>query len=89
MVVFEDIQDVQEWLAPYDYAGFWAAVATWVIFTENEQAHYDQMIAEGEVDPVTVLFCLKEMACMELRVRFGLQDRIYEPPDAQYLRSTH
>lgn len=89
MVVFEDIQDVEEWLAPYDYAGFWTAVAPWRVFTGDERAHYDKVMADGKVDPETVLFCLKDMACMELRARFGLKDRTFEPEDAQYLRRVH
>ena len=89
MVVFEDIQDVEEWLAPCDYADFWTAVAPWAIFSGAERAHYDQVMADGEVNPDKVLHCLKDMAMMELRTRFGLKDRTHEPPDFQYLRRTH
>ena len=89
MTMFEDIQDVEEWLAPFDYAGFWTAVAPWNIFSSAARAHYDQVMADGEVDPETVLYCLKGMARIELQIRFDLRDRLYEPPDAQYLRSVH
>lgn len=89
MVVFEDIQDVEEWLADHDYAGFWEAIAPWAVFTEDEQAHYGQVMADGHIDPKTVLFCLKDMACMTLRTRLGLKDRSYAPTDAQYLQSVH
>ena len=89
MVVFEDIQDVEEWLAVHDYAGCWEAVAPWAVFTDDEQAHYDQVMADGHIDPMTVLFCLKDIACLRLRTRLGLKDRMFPPPDAQYMQSVH
>lgn len=89
MVVFEDIQDVQEWLEPFEIDAFWDAVAPWAVFTGDERAHYEQVLAKGEVCPDLVLTCLKGMTRMELQMRFGLKDRTYEPPDAQYLRRVH
>ena len=89
MVVFEDIQDVEEWLEPYDYQGFWCAVDSWYVFREEDRAHYDQVIADGKVDPGLVLLCLKDMVVMELMKRFDLRDRTCEPPDAQYLGRVH
>ncbi|GFE50529.1 hypothetical protein So717_22820 [Roseobacter cerasinus] len=89
MVVFEDIQDVEEWLADHDYAGFWKAIALWNVFTGDERAHYDDVIAEGVVCPDLVLSCLKEMVRLDLSQRFDLKDRTFTPPDAQYLTSLH
>ncbi|MEM1410617.1 MAG: hypothetical protein AAGG79_07740 [Pseudomonadota bacterium] len=89
MVVFEDIQDIEEWLAPYDYAGFWQAIAPWQVFAGDDRAHYDQVIADGEVCPDLVLTCLKEMVRLDLTQRFDLRDRTYESPHAKYLRRVH
>ena len=89
VVVFEDIQDVEEWLAPFEYEGFWRAVEPWDIGTGADRAHFDQVLAKGRVPQEKVLRALKTMARVELQIRFGLADRIYEPTDAQYLRSTH
>jgi len=89
MVIFEDIQDVQEWLQLFDIEAFWEAVAPWQVFSSEDREHYDTVIAEGEVCPDLVLTCLKEMVRMELTERFNLSDRTYEPPDAKYLRRVH
>lgn len=89
VVVFEDIQDVEEWLAPFDYTNFWRAIEPWDIGTGADRAHFDSVLAKGRVPEEKVLRCLKTMARVELQIRFGLTHRIYEPTDAQYLRSTH
>jgi len=89
MVVFEDIQDVDEWLAPYDYAAFWEAVAPWNIFSRADRDHVEGLITRGEVPEQMILEGMKVMASLVLRQRFGLKDRTHEPPDAQYLRRTH
>jgi len=89
MVIFEDIQDVEDWLAPVDYLAFWEAVTPYSLFEEGERAHYDSVIA-GNVSPQeTVLYCLKAAARVALTERFDLNHRIFEPVDAQYLTSTH
>lgn len=88
-MVFEDFDDVEEWLAPYDFEAFWDAIGPWNIFDPDDRARYEGLIASGEVDGEVLLTCIKDMACWSLRRRFGLKDRIYEPPDAQYLRRTH
>lgn len=89
MTIFEDIQDVEEWLEPFEINAFWDAVAPWDVFAGEERAHYEQVLAKGDVCPDLVLSCLKGMVRMELQARLDLKDRYYEPPDAQYLRRTH
>ncbi|MEM9098685.1 MAG: hypothetical protein AAGC79_09185 [Pseudomonadota bacterium] len=89
MIVFEDIDDVRDWLDPLDYTAFWAAVVPWAILPEGDREHCDQIIADGTAPQETVLFCLKAMARAELTERFGLDHRIYEPVDRQYLMRTH
>jgi hypothetical protein len=88
MVVFQDIQDVEEWLEPLGYIAFWEAVAPYNL-SLLDRDHYDGLIASGKVDSEQWLSALKIMAMMELRLMFNLKDRIAEPVTAQYLRSIH
>ena len=88
MVVFEDIQDVEEWLKPLDYIAFWDAVEPYHLVLQDRE-HCDGLIARGEVGADLILSGLKYMAVMELRMAFNLKDRIYEPTVAKYLMSTH
>ena len=88
MVVFQDIQDLEEWLEPLDYIAFWDAVASYNL-TLQDRDHCDGLIAGGDVTADTILKVLKGLAVMELRTAFDLQDRIPEPIVAQYLTSIH
>jgi len=87
MVVFQDIQDVEEWLAPLDYTAFWEAISPYRLGLDDRE-HCDGLIAGG-ITTDRLLACLKIMAVMELRIAFSLKDRIREPPVAKYLRSVH
>jgi len=78
MVIFEDIQDVKEWLEPLDYLGFWDAVAPYDL-TLQDRDHCDDLIASGEVDASLILQVLKGLAEMELTRAFGLKWRTYHP----------
>ncbi|MEO0624688.1 MAG: hypothetical protein AAFU49_12950 [Pseudomonadota bacterium] len=89
MDLFDDIQDIRDWLEPLDYAGFWDAVAPFGLFAPEDRAHCDAAIADGVSVEQTVLACLKAMARIELADRFDLTERVYEPVAAQYLASTH
>lgn len=88
MVIFEDIDDVAEWLKPFDYSAFWDAVAPYYLDLQDRD-HCDGLIASGEVEQVLILRVLKMMARIELTEMFGLEWRIYEPPKAQYVTTTH
>jgi hypothetical protein len=88
MVVFQDIQDVEEWLAPLDYIAFWEAVAPYDLGLQDRD-HCDGLIAGGKMNADRLLSVLKTMAMMELRIAFGLKDRIPEPPEARWLASIH
>lgn len=89
MIVFQDIQDVSDWLEPLNYVSFWEAVAPYDLFPAGDRGHCDQTVSTGIAPQETVLFCLKVMARIALTERFGLRHRMYEPVDAQYLRTTH
>lgn len=88
-MIFQDIQDVEEWLAPLDYVGFWNAVAPYEVFDEGEREHCDGLIAGGRVSQTLVLDGLKIAARLALTRKFGLTDRIPEPVVAPYLTSVH
>ncbi len=88
MVIFEDIQDVEEWLEPLDYVAFWDAVAPYCL-TLQDRDHCDGLIGGGQVGADLILSVLKGLAVMELRAAFNLNDRIHEPTVAKYLTSIH
>ena len=88
MVVFQDIQDLEEWLEPLDYISFWEAIGPYQLVLQDRD-HCDGLIAGAIVAPDLVLHVLKALAVMELRRAFGLKDRIHIPVVAQYLGSTH
>lgn len=89
MTIFEDIQDVEEWLAPIDYVTLWEAAEPYEVFSDADRDRCDGLIARGEVRQDTILTGLKTMTRLALTERFGLKDRLYDPVDRQYLMTTH
>ena len=89
MVVFEDIQDVEEWLEPLSYEAYWEAIAFWNIYAGADRAHFDGLLASGVTTANTMLTCLKAEVRLTLTDRFGLKDRCFEPADAKFLRRVH
>ena len=89
MIVFEDIQDIRDWLDPLGYDAFWEAIACWNIYTGADRAHFDQVLARGVTDADTMLTCLKTEVRLTLTDRFSLGERSFEPPDAKYLHRVH
>ena len=76
-------------MAVQSYASIWEAAEAWSVFEEDDRAHCDGLIASGSVQEDTILEGLRAMVRLALTERFGLRDRVYEPTDAQYLRSVH
>lgn len=89
MVIFDDIEEVEEWLAPLGYVELWEAVAPYRIFGVEDREHCDGLIAKGTVKQDLILDCLKAMVRVELTKRLNLPPRIPEPVDAQYIQSVH
>ena len=89
MVVFQDIDDVIEWLEPMGYVEFWEATEPYRVFEMADRDHCDLLIRKGRVDQNLILDGLKAMARVQLTCKFGLPPRIPEPVDAQYIRSMH
>lgn len=75
MVIFEDSEDVREWLADLTYLQFWEAVAPYNLVLQDRD-HCDDLIASGTVEPDLVLYGLKSMARLELSRALGLKSRI-------------
>ncbi len=88
MVIFQDIQDVEEWLEPLDYIAFWEAVGPYGL-TLQDREMCDGLIASGKAEPGLILQGLKFLAQRELARKFGLKRRSYEPPSEKYLTSVH
>ena len=75
---FRYIDDVEEWLRPMDYQGFWVATAPFGL-TLQPRDHCDREIREGLVDEATVLSVLKSLAVLELTKRHKLKIKIPTP----------
>ncbi|MEL6919839.1 MAG: hypothetical protein AAFO77_02285 [Pseudomonadota bacterium] len=75
MVIFEDREDVRDWLKPMDYIAFWKAVAPYDL-TLQDRDHCDGLIASGTVEQDLVLSGLKSMAVQELSRKLGLKSRM-------------
>lgn len=78
MALFDDIQDVEEWLEPLDYLAFWKAVAPYNL-TLQDRDQVEGLIAGGKLDQALALKVLKELAQMELSKTLRLKDRVYHP----------
>ena len=88
MIIFQDNQDVQDWLQDLDYIAFWEAVAPYDL-TLQDREMCDGLIASGKVEPGLILQGLKFLAQRELAQKFDLRRRYYEPPSEKYLTSVH
>ncbi len=89
MVVFQDIEAVEEWLEPMDYISFWEAIAPYRLFTLADRDHCDGLIAGGTVKAETILYGTKAMARSGLISGFGLSHRRYETHIGQGVASLH
>jgi len=78
MKEFRTIDDVEDWLEPMDYSGFWYVIEPYDLVLQPRD-HCDDQIASGVVDLETVLDVLKSMARMELTQRHGLHWRLPTP----------
>ena len=79
MKIFEDTQDVRDWLAPMDYETFWREIEPYALDLDPRW-HCDAQIASGEVSADVVLRGLKAWAWAELYQMFNLPPRVYDPP---------
>jgi hypothetical protein len=78
MEMFNDREDVEEWLEPLDYECFWKETAIFALEIEPRES-CDEQIASGSIDKATVLSVLKGFARLELIQRFGLKPRDVMP----------
>ncbi len=75
---FRYIDDVEAWLEPMDYQGFWVAIAPYDLVLQS-RAHCDAEIAAGDADTETVLDVLKYLARIELTQNLDLKWRLPTP----------
>lgn len=75
---FKDLDEIEEWVAPMDYQGFWFAVAPFDLVLQD-RAHCDGQIKSGEVDEALVLSVLKTMVRMEIGKQQNLHWRAPTP----------
>jgi hypothetical protein len=78
MAQFTYIDDVEDWLAPMDYDGFWYAVAPYNLVLQDKD-HCDRQIEEGIVEQALVLDVLKSMARIELTQILKLHRKMPTP----------
>lgn len=78
MKEFRYVEDVEAWFAPMSYLEFWTAVAPLGLKISNRD-HCDDQLARKLVDEETILGCLKHMAMLDLRARYGLERRPVTP----------
>ena len=78
MRTFRYVQDIDNWLAPMDYAGLWAAIAPYELVLQP-RAHCDSQIAGGHAEQETVLEVLKYLARLEMTDRLNLERRPVTP----------
>ncbi len=78
MMVFNDMEDVDEWLAPLGYDDFWREVEPFALELQARES-CDRQIASRGIDTATVLSVLKGMARLELVERFNLPPREVMP----------
>ena len=71
MKKFKYVEDVENWLEPMDYRGFWVAVAPYDLVLQRRE-HCDAQLASGEIDLETITYVLKHMAKTEICQKQGL-----------------
>lgn len=72
------MQDIDEWLEPMDYQGFWVAIAP-LDFVPQRKEHCDEQIASGVVTEACVLDVLKYITRLELTAQLDLKRRPVTP----------
>lgn len=80
MVIFEWMQDVEEWLEPLGYDEFWREIKRYSIYPADKE-QCDMMIVFGEVTEEELLGLLKCIARVELCRILGLKYRQSDVPE--------
>ena len=78
MAMFEDRDDVEDWLATLDYKAFWREAGLFKLELPATRASCDEQIASGAVDEALVLRVLKGFARLDLVDRYQLRARLPE-----------
>lgn len=78
-MVFDDEDELEEWLAALDYEGFWKAIVCFPELQLEERAAFDALIAEGHGTEAEILDSLKIIAQITIAEARDLLPRIIEP----------
>ncbi len=74
---FKDIEDIEAWLDPMDYDGFWYALAPYGLAGDT-RAHCDDQIKQG-ASADSVLNVMKAMVRIELTESLNMKHRRLTP----------
>lgn len=89
MVVFQDVEEVEEWIEPMSYLELMDAVQPYSVFSEADRDHCDSLISAGKVPVEVVLEGLKYMVSDALRFRLGLKHRRHHTLAMAATKSLH
>lgn len=79
---FKDLDEIETWLQPMDYSGFWYAIAPYIEAHDlmlQPKDHCDREIKNGVVTEDVVLDVLKTMVRDELSIQLNLRWRAPTP----------
>ena len=78
MKMFEDREEVEEWLEPLGYDEFWREISIFNLEIQSKES-CDEQIAEGSVDEQTVLYVLKGLVRLQIIEQHRLEPRDVMP----------
>ena len=79
MMVFDDEDELEDWLDTLDYEGFWNAMEAFPYVQIDGRAAIDAQIASGTLDQAEVLDGLKAFAQVAIAEAQDLLPRIIAP----------
>lgn len=79
MLIFEDEDELEEWLAGLDYDAFWKAIEAMPYVNIEERSAFDAQIARGVASEAEALDGLKAFAQIVIAEAQDLLPRFIEP----------
>lgn len=80
MLMFEDEEELEEWLEGLDYEAFWKAIVAMPYVSIEERYAFDAQIARGVATEDEVLDGLKAFAQIVIAQAQDLLPRFIDPP---------
>jgi uncharacterized protein (DUF608 family) len=78
-MVFDDEDELEDWLAELDYEAFWKAIVCLPELELEDRAAFDALIADGHGTEAEILQSLKIIAQITIAEARDLLPRIIEP----------